>query len=136
MQSVCDQCQHASYLHDVWGVCGVMGCEPCHRKLACPRCEHMFGQHTVSDNIVFCAIKTCDYLTCYNRACPDKPLLKVSALPRVPVRPLPPASPQVTYEDSLASMLPAIYRNLPKVQAEPVTPLPVVHIDPVEKGYV
>jgi hypothetical protein len=138
MQSVCEQCHHAQYLHDVWGICGVLGCKPCHMESECPRCKHLFGNHTVSDSIVFCAAKRCDYVTCFSKASPDKPLMRVSALPaRPPVTPLPPASTQVTYEDSLSNMLPAIYRHLKTAVEGPApTPLPIVHIDPVEEGYV
>lgn len=110
-QHVCSDCNHAQALHDVWGICGVLGCRKCHLDLECPRCKHNFGVHTVSDDIVFCNVKACDYLTCYNHRVPDKPLLKVSAVggKRRPVERL----PAPTYEDAL----PSVYRRIKTVQA-------------------
>lgn len=135
MQSTCHTCNHANYLHDVWGICGVSGCKPCHLEMDCPRCGHTFEQHTVSDKIVFCVKRNCNYVTCYNKNNPEKGLLRselhvtTGHQPRRPVLPLPPAGMDdgatpprpPTYE----SMLPARYRDIP--------PVPV---DPVEKGYL
>jgi hypothetical protein len=128
-QSCCNTCNHANYLHDVWGICCVSGCKPCHIEAECPRCGHTFNDHTVSEKIVFCMKRNCNYVTCYNKNHPEAGLLRspLPLMPRHPVLPLPPANAFTppTYE----SMLPARYRDIP------VTPPPPPP-DPVEKGYL
>lgn len=110
---ICPDCHHALSLHDVWGICMVGQCKPCHDELACPRCAHKFIDHVISNREVMCAMNACTYLVCYDQNQPDKPRSKLPAVEREPVLPLPPAGEQTT-----------MFPTVPMRMQEPYKPQP------------
>lgn len=131
MTSACHICNHGEAFHDRWGICGIAGCGPCYKDLPCPRCKHMFFDHSVSDSKVMCTDPNCKLLVCYDKKYPDKPLYTI--ISPEGRRLFKPGPVQPTYEETLQH--PLTPRALPMVTSN-ATPTIVVPITQVSESPV